>query len=67
MLDTIVLVVVVLLVAFLLAAPLTEAFTTFEEALADRFGNRGRQDRFDASYKGGWLPNGFPSLDLESK
>ena len=62
--DTLILLAVVLLVAFLIAMPVTEGFLTFEEALANRFGNRAGQWTIDTTYKGGWLPNGYPSLNV---
>lgn len=59
--DFLITVLVAALVASLIAYPLSESFLHAENALSNRFGNAGF-GRFDQSYKGGFIVNGYPGL-----
>lgn len=59
----VVMILVAALAASLLAYPATEAFMTAENALMNRYGNSG-YGKFDQSYQGGWLVNGYPGLPV---
>ena len=56
-------VLVAVLAALLLAFPATEAFLAAESAISNRFGNSG-YGKFDRSYRGGWVVNGYPGLPV---
>ena len=49
------------IIASILAYPLSEGFLTAENALSNRFGNAG-YGKFNQSYKGGWIVNGYPGI-----
>jgi len=56
-------VLVAILAALFLAFPATEAFMTAENAILNRYGNSG-YGKFDQSYQGGWLVNGYKGLPV---
>lgn len=59
--KAVVLVLIAALIASVLAYPASEGFLAVENALANRFGNAG-YGKFDQSYDGGWIVNGYPGI-----
>jgi hypothetical protein len=59
--TAVVMVVIAAIIASVLTYPIAEGFMIAENALAGRYGNAG-YGKFNQSYAGGWIVNGYPGL-----